>query len=257
MNENPITRLGASGLNVVMTLGRAGTFICLAIIYIFKPPYRLSRILTEIRFIGSKSFLLVFVTAIFTGMVLGLQGYYTLNKFGADARLGAGVALSIVRELGPVLCALVIAGRAGSATTAEIGIMKITDQIPALEMMAIDPIQFIVSPKIIAAVISLPILTAFFDLVGIFGGYLIGVQLLGINEGSFFGQIVSLTTFPDVYGGLIKALFFGFLISWISCFIGYTSTATTEGVSKATTNAVVLSSITILMSDYILTSVLL
>lgn len=257
MAINPISRLGASGINSVMTLGRSGVFIALAVYYIFRPPYRFSRILAEIEFIGAKSFLIVFVTAIFTGMVLGLQGYYTLNKFGADAMLGAGVALSIVRELGPVLCALMVAGRAGSAITAEIGIMKITDQIPALEMMAIDPIQFIISPKIIAAIISLPILTAFFDLVGIFGGYIVGVNLLGINEGSFFGQMVSLTTFPDVYGGLIKSVFFGALISWISCFVGYTATATTEGVSKATTNAVVISSITILMSDYVLTSVLL
>ncbi len=257
MNANPITRLGAGALNSVTTLGRSGIFIILAVYYIFRPPYRLGRILSEIEFIGAKSFLLIFVTAIFTGMVLGLQGYYTLNKFGADAMLGAGVALSIVRELGPVLCALMVAGRAGSAITAEIGIMKITDQIPALEMMAIDPIQFIISPKIIAAIISLPILTAFFDLVGIFGGYLVGVNLLGINEGSFFGQMVSLTTFPDVYGGLIKSLFFGALISWIACFVGYTAVATTEGVSKATTNTVVISSITILMSDYVLTSVLL
>jgi phospholipid/cholesterol/gamma-HCH transport system permease protein len=190
-------------------------------------------------------------------MVLGLQGYYTLNKFGADAMLGAGVALSIVRELGPVLCALMVTGRAGSAITAEIGIMKITDQVPALEMMAIDPIQFIISPKIVAALISLPILTAFFDLVGILGGYLVGVNLLGINEGSFFSQMVSLTSFEDIYGGLIKSLFFGALISWICCFVGYSATATTEGVSRATTNAVVISSITILMSDYVLTSVLL
>ncbi|MBE9531451.1 MAG: ABC transporter permease [Proteobacteria bacterium] len=241
----------------VTTFGRSGLFFITAIYYVFRPPYRFSRILSEIEFIGAKSFLIVFVTAIFTGMVLGLQGYYTLNKFGADAMLGAGVALSIVRELGPVLCALMVAGRAGSAITAEIGIMKITDQVPALEMMAIDPVQFIISPKIVAALISLPILTAFFDLVGILGGYIVGVNLLGINEGSFFGQMVSLTTWPDIYGGLIKSVCFGGLISWICCFVGFNATATTEGVSKATTNAVVISSITILMSDYILTSVLL
>jgi phospholipid/cholesterol/gamma-HCH transport system permease protein len=257
MEANPITNFGSRGISIVSTLGRSGIFFALAVYYIFKPPYRFGRILTEIEFIGAKSFLIIFVTAIFTGMVLGLQGYYTLNKFGADAMLGAGVALSIVRELGPVLCALMVAGRAGSAITAEIGIMKITDQVPALEMMAIDPIQFIISPKIIAGIISLPILTGFFDLIGIFGGYLVGVNLLGINEGSFFGQMVSLTTWPDIYGGLIKSVCFGALVSGISCFVGYTATATTEGVSKATTNAVVISSITILMSDYVLTSVLL
>lgn len=257
MTVNPITSLGRSTLNSVTTLGRSGVFLSLAFYYIFKPPYRFSRILSEIEFIGARSFVIIFVTAIFTGMVLGLQSYYLLNKFGADAMLGAGVALSIVRELGPVLCALMVTGRAGSAIAAEIGIMKITDQVPALEMMAIDPIQFIISPKIVAALISLPILTAFFDLVGILGGYLVGVNLLGINEGSFFSQMVSLTSFEDIYGGLIKSLFFGGLISWICCFVGYSATATTEGVSRATTNAVVISSITILMSDYVLTSVLL
>ncbi|MCF8092852.1 MAG: ABC transporter permease, partial [Desulfotignum sp.] len=128
-------------------------------------------------FIGSKSFLIVFVTALFTGMVLGLQGYHTLTQFGAQALLGSAVALSIIRELGPVLCALMVTGRAGSAIAAEIGIMKITDQFPALEMMAIDPVKYVISPKILAGIISLPLLTAFFDVVGIMGGYLVGVQL--------------------------------------------------------------------------------
>jgi len=150
-----------------------------------------------------------------------------------------------------------VTGRAGSAMTAEIGIMKITDQFPALEMMAVDPLKFVVSPKIIAGIISLPLLTAFFDVVGIFGGYLVGVKLLGVNEGAYFGKMVSAVTFTDIYGGMVKALCFGLLIAWISCFIGYTAQADTEGVSRATTRAVVISSLSILIVDYILTSLLL
>lgn len=232
-------------------------FLLVSICQAFVPPYRLSRVIKEIEFIGSKSLLIVFVTALFTGMVLGLQGYHTLTQFGAEALLGSAVALSIIRELGPVLCALMVAGRAGSAIAAEIGIMKITDQFPALEMMAIDPLKYVISPKILAGIISLPLLTAFFDVVGIAGGYLVGVKLLGVNEGAYFGKMVSAITFTDIYGGMIKSLSFGLLIAWICSFIGYTAQATTEGVSRATTQAVVYSSLSILIVDYILTSLLL
>lgn len=252
-----VPSLGRSALQKVQLLGRCGAFLGLSLYYIVKPPYRFSRVLKEIEFIGAKSLLIIFVTALFTGMVLALQGYYTLSKFGAEVVLGSAVALSMIRELGPVLCALMVTGRAGSAMTAEIGIMKITDQVPALEMMSIDPIQFIVSPKILAAIIALPLLTAFFDIVGIGGGYLVGVKLLGVNEGSYFGEMISATSFSDIYGGFIKATTFGLLISWLCSFVGYTATPTTEGVANATTNAVVVTSVSILMVDYVLTSVLL
>jgi phospholipid/cholesterol/gamma-HCH transport system permease protein len=257
MASDPISNFGRGGLGTVQTLGRSGVFIAVALYNIFTPPFRFKRLLAEIEFIGSKSFLIVFVTSLFTGMVLGLQGYYTLNKFGAESMLGAGVALSAIRELGPVLCALMVTGRAGSATTAEIGIMRITDQIPALEMMAIDPMEFVISPKVLSAVIALPLLTAFFDLVAIMGGYIVGVNLLGVNEGSYFGEMVSATKFHDIYGGFVKSVAFGFIIAWISTFIGYTAKPTTEGVSAATTNSVVMTSISILVVDYILTSILL
>jgi phospholipid/cholesterol/gamma-HCH transport system permease protein len=252
-----IATIGRGTLGVVQTLGSAGLFILYALWSIFTPPYRFKRIITEIEFIGAKSILIILVTALFTGMVLALQGYYTLSKFGAEGVLGSAVALSIIRELGPVLCALMVTGRAGSAITAEIGIMKITDQVPALEMMAIEPIKFIVSPKVVAALISLPILTVFFDLVGILGGFLVGVLMLGVNEGSFFGEMIRATEFSDIYGGLIKSVAFGFLIAWISCFVGYHAKATTEGVASATTNAVVMTSLSILIVDYVITSVLL
>lgn len=249
--------LGRFTLYRIQVLGRSGIFIFTAILQAFLPPFRISRLLKEIEFIGSKSFLIVFVTALFTGMVLGLQGYYSLSQFGAEAALGVMVALSIIRELGPVLCALMVSGRAGSAITAEIGIMKITDQFPALEMMAVDPLKYVVSPKVVAGIISLPLLTAFFDLVGIAGGYLVGVNLLGVSEGAYIGKLATAVTFRDIYGGVIKSLCFGLLITWIATFMGYTAEATTEGVSRATTNTVVLSALSILIVDYILTSLLL
>lgn len=249
--------LGRITLNRLQILGRSGIFLFVSIFQAFLPPFRIYRLIKEIDFIGSKSFLIVFVTALFTGMVLGIQGYYSLSQFGAEAALGVMVALSIIRELGPVLCALMVTGRAGSAIAAEIGIMKITDQFPALEMMAIDPLKYVISPKVLAGIISLPLLTAFFDLVGIGGGYLVGVKLLGVNEGAYLGKMVAAITFKDIYGGVLKSLCFGLLIAWIASFMGFTAEPTTEGVSRATTNTVVITSLSILIVDYILTSLLL
>lgn len=249
--------LGRFTLYRLQVLGRTGIFLFMSLSQAFIPPFRFRRLLKEIEFIGSKSFLIIFVTALFTGMVLGIQGYYSLSQFGAEAALGVMVALSIIRELGPVLCALMVTGRAGSAITAEIGIMKITDQFPALEMMAVDPMKYVISPKIIAGIICLPLLTAFFDLVGIAGGYLVGVKLLGVNEGAYIGKMVAAVTAADIYGGIIKSFCFGLLITWIATFMGFTAKPTTEGVSKATTNTVVLTSVSILVVDYILTSLLL
>lgn len=254
---NPVIYIGRGTLGMVRTLGMSGIFMVLSLLKGLKPPYRLGRLVNEVEFIGAKSFLIVFVTALFTGMVLALQGYYTLSKFGAEGVLGSAVALSMIRELGPVLCALMVTGRAGSAITAEIGIMKITDQVPALEMMAIDPLEYVVSPKIWAGVIALPILTAFFDLVGIAGGYLVGVELLGVNSGAYFGEMIAATQFHDIWGGFVKSLSFGLIIAWFCTFVGYTAEPTTEGVSRATTQAVVVTSLTILIVDYILTSILL
>ncbi|MEH0019199.1 MAG: MlaE family lipid ABC transporter permease subunit [Desulfobacter sp.] len=257
MNLDIPAAIGQFTLNRIQVLGRSGLFLCITFCQAFVPPFRVSRVIKEIEFIGSKSILIVFVTALFTGMVLGLQGYHTLTQFGAEALLGSAVALSIIRELGPVLCALMVTGRAGSAMAAEIGIMKITDQFPALEMMAVDPVKYVISPKLLAGILSLPLLTAFFDVVGIFGGYLVGVKLLGVNEGAYFGKMVSAVTFADIYGGMIKSLAFGLLIAWICTFMGYVARSTTEGVSRATTQAVVFSSLSILIVDYILTSLLL
>lgn len=249
--------IGRFTIRRVQVLGQSGIFLCNSFFQAFIPPFRFKRLIKEIEFIGSKSFLIVFVTALFTGMVIGIQGYYSLSQFGAEAALGAMVALSIIRELGPVLGALMVTGRAGSAIAAEIGIMKITDQFPALEMMAIDPFKYVISPKIIAGVISLPLLTAFFDLVGIAGGYLVGVKLLGVNEGAYFGRMMDSVKFADIYGGFLKSICFGLLVTWIAAFMGFTAKPTTEGVSRATTNTVVITSLSILIVDYILTSLLL
>ncbi|MDR3579221.1 MAG: ABC transporter permease [Oryzomonas sp.] len=214
-------------------------------------------ILKQMRFIGTKSLFVVVLTAAFTGMVLGLQGYYSLAKFGSEGMLGTAVALSLIRELGPVLSALMVTGRAGSAITAEIGIMRISEQIDALETMALDPFKYLVTPKFIAAVISLPLLCAIFDVVGIYGGWLVGVKLLGVNPGAYFYEMEKSVVWRDIYSGIIKSLSFGMIIAWVGCYKGYFAGHGAEGVSRATTESVVLTSITILIWDYFLTSILL
>src|SRR5437773_1274317 len=193
----------------------------------------------------------------FTGMVLGLQIYYTLRKFGSEGVLGSVVALSMIRELGPVLAALMVTARAGSAMTADIGIMRITEQIDALDTMAINPLQYLIAPKFVAGLIAVPLLVAVFDVVGIYGGYVVGVSLLGANAGSYWSSIESAVEWKDVYGGIVKSISFGLIVSWVCCYKGYFTRMSAEGLGTATTEAVVLSSVVILVWDYFLTSVLL
>ena len=187
-------------------------------------------------------------------MVLGLQGYYTLNRFGSSALLGPMVALSLIRELGPVLSALMVTGRAGSAMTAEIGIMRITEQIDAIELMGVNSYRYLVIPRFVAGILALPLLTAIFDVVGILGGYLVGGKLLGVGEGTYFGEMATYVQMKDVLGGIYKSVSFGALITWVCCYRGYHAEIGAEGVSKATTQAVVLSSVLILFWDYMMTS---
>ena len=197
------------------------------------------------------------MSGLFVGMVLGLQGYQTLRTYGSESALGVLVALSLLRELGPVITALLFASRAGSAVTAEIGLMKATEQLRAMEMMAVDPIARVVAPRFWAGVISTPLLTAMFTAMGIYGGYLVGVVLLGVDEGSFWSQMQNSVDFrEDIVNGLLKSLAFGFAISWIAVFEGYDAPPTAEGVSGATTRTVVTSALTILFLDYILTSLM-
>ena len=252
-----ISGVGRWFIDTVRVAGRSFVFLLETLSYGFVPPFKLKRVLEQIVFIGARSVSIIIITGAFAGMVLALQGYYTLRKFGSEGLLGSAVALSIIRELGPVLSALMVTGRAGSSMTAEIGIMKITEQLNALEMMAVNPIKHVITPKIFAGLISLPLLTAIFDVIGIGGGYLVGVGLLGVNEGAYFGEMARAVDFMDVFGGFVKSVFFGLTVSWICSLVGYTSTATTEGVATATTNAVVITSVTVLIMDYILTSFLL
>ena len=256
-----IQSFGAAALDAVAGLGRMGLFFLFMLRGVVRPPGKFYPVIKQIWFIGTKSFFVIGFTAAFTGMVLGLQGYYTLIKFGSEGLLGTAVALSIIRELGPVLTALMVTGRAGSAICAELGIMRIEEQIDALECMAVDPYSYIVTPKLIAGVISVPLLTAFGDVVGIWGGYLVGVELLGINPGTYMDGVEAGVVWNDVYMGIIKSIVFAFLMIWVCTYKGFYAGVDKgafgpEEVGKATTDAVVLSSVAILVTDYVVTSIL-
>ncbi|ABK16102.1 MlaE family lipid ABC transporter permease subunit [Syntrophobacter fumaroxidans] len=248
---------GRRCVHAVRLAGRSLLFLGEALGYGFVPPLKIRRSLEQIVFIGAKSLIIIFVTALSTGMVLALEALHMLRGGATENILGALVALSIVRELGPVLSALIVTGRAGSAMTAEIGIMRLTEQIDALEMMAVNPIKHVVTPKIVAGVVSMPVLCAFFDVVGILGGYFVGVVIYGVPEVHFFGGMTKAVAYLDVAGGLFKSAVFGLAMSWICSMMGYGAAATAEGVSRATTNAVVITSIAVLVLDYMVTSLLL
>lgn len=211
----------------------------------------------EIYFAGVLSLVIILVSGLFVGMVLGLQGYDTLVRYGSSEALGVLVSLSLVRELGPVVAGLLFASRAGSAITAEIGLMKATEQLAAMEMMAVDPVARVVAPRFWAGVISMPLLAALFSAMGVFGGYLVGVRLIGVDEGSFWSQMQAAVDFrEDVFNGFIKSLVFGVAVSWIAVFEGYDAPPTAEGVSGATTRTVVTSSLAILALDFVLTALM-
>ncbi len=259
---SPFTLLGRIALSVVDELGGTFLFLVQGLAQIGRPPSALRKITQQVYFIGVKSVFVIVLIGLFTGMVLGLQGYYTLVKFGSEGLLGAAVALSIIRELGPVLTAIMITGRAGSSMAAEIGIMRISEQIDALSTMDINPMRFLIAPRLAASLACFPLLTAIFDVVGILGGYLTGVVLLGINPGVYFDRIDATVELADVTGGFVKALVFALLVATICCYEGYfTHTRRggfgAKGVSLATTSAVVMSCVTILVADYALTSFLL
>jgi phospholipid/cholesterol/gamma-HCH transport system permease protein len=209
----------------------------------------------EIYFAGVLSLIIILVSGLFVGMVLGLQGYDTLVRYGSSSALGVLVALSLVRELGPVVAGLLFASRAGSAITAEIGLMKATEQLAAMEMMAVDPIARVIAPRFWAGVISMPLLAAMFSGMGVFGGYLVGVQLIGVDAGSFWSQMQDSVDFgEDILNGVLKSVVFGIAVTWIAVFEGYDAPPTAEGVSGATTRTVVTSSLSILALDFMLTA---
>jgi phospholipid/cholesterol/gamma-HCH transport system permease protein len=216
---------------------------------------RFSLVVREIYNAGVLSLIIIVVSGLFVGMVLGLQGYDTLVRYGSSSALGVLVALSLVRELGPVVAGLLFASRAGSAITAEIGLMKATEQLAAMEMMAVDPIARVIAPRFWGGVISMPLLAALFSAMGVFGGYLVGVRLIGVDEGSFWSQMQAAVDFrEDILNGVIKSIVFGVAVTWIAVFEGYDAPPTAEGVSGATTRTVVTSSLSILALDFMLTA---
>jgi phospholipid/cholesterol/gamma-HCH transport system permease protein len=214
-------------------------------------------LLNQMYSVGVLSFLIITISGLFVGMVLGLQGFYILSDFGAEETLGVMVAASLVRELGPVVSALLFAGRAGSALTAEIGLMKATEQLSGMEMMAVDPIKRIISPRFLAGLLSMPLLAGLFSAVGVLGGQMVGSGLLGVDEGAYWSQMQAKLDFQDdIINGVIKSVVFGFVTTWIALFEGYDSIPTSEGVSRATTRTVVNSAFSILGLDFILTALM-
>ncbi|MGV6826526.1 MAG: lipid asymmetry maintenance ABC transporter permease subunit MlaE [bacterium] len=252
-----LARLGRSGLGFLERTGRACVLLWEILVGIPEVIRRRLLVIEQLHFVGGYTTLIIVVSGLFVGMVLGLQGYYILSQFGAEATLGVMVAASLVRELGPVVTALLFAGRAGSALSAEIGLMKATEQLSGLEMMAIDPVRRVLTPRFIAGMISMPLLAAMFSMLGVLGGWFVGVGLLGVDEGIYWSQMQAKIDWEeDLLNGVVKSVVFGFVCTWIALFQGYDSVPTSEGVSKATTRTVVQSSLAVLGLDFILTALM-
>jgi len=250
-------RLGTQVTARIWRLGFASRFLGYLLLHSGTALRRFRLTIREVYFAGVLSLIIILVSGLFVGMVLGLQGYNTLERYGSSEALGVLVALSLVRELGPVVAGLLFASRAGSAITAEIGLMKATEQISAMEMMAVDPIARVVAPRFWGGVISMPLLAGLFSAMGIFGGYLVGVKLIGVDEGAFWSQMQAAVDLrEDILNGVIKSFVFGIAVSWIAVFEGYDAPPTAEGVSRATTRTVVTSSLAILALDFILTALM-
>jgi len=252
-----LRKLGARATGMIWRLGFATRFFLLILKHSGTSFRRFHLTVREMYFSGVQSLIIIIVSGLFVGMVLGLQGYDTLVRYGSSEALGVLVALSLVRELGPVVAGLLFASRAGSAITAEIGLMKATEQLAAMEMMAVDPIARVVAPRFWAGVISMPLLAALFSAMGVFGGYLVGVRMIGVDEGSFWSQMEAAVDFDeDVLNGVIKSFVFGIAITWIAVFEGYDAPPTAEGVSGATTRTVVTASLWVLALDFVLTALM-
>lgn len=249
--------LGRMGLNFSENLGRAGLFLLRVLTCNPRIMRSFPLIVDQLYFVGVLSLAIIALSALFIGLVVGLQGYNTLDKFGASQQLGQLVALSVVRELGPVVTALLFAGRAGSALTAEIGLMKATEQLDSMEMMGVDPLWRVIMPRFWAGFIAMPVLATIFSAIAIFGGYLIGVEWLGVDGGSFWGNMQASVDFhEDILSGLIKSVVFGLVVTWIAVFQGYDTVPTAEGIGRATTRTVVYSSLAVLGLDFVLTAVM-
>lgn len=254
---NFLEAIGVFFLTKAFNLGKM-VYLFIETFYVaFIPPFRFRIFITQLEFIGNKSLSIVLFTAIFTGMVIALQMYEALRKFQSESLVGGIVALSLTKELAPVLTSLMVNSRAGSAIAAEIGSMRVTEQIDALEAMAVNPVQYLITPRVLAGFIMLPILTIIADIVGIIGGYLIAVLLLGLDSGLYINKITDLVSANDILGGLIKSAVFGIILTFIGSYFGYIAKGGAQGVGEATTKAVVTSAVLILASDYVITSFLL
>lgn len=253
----PISALGAAIRNSIYGLG-AFSRLFVALLARSSLLWRRPRLVSQqIHFIGNYSLLIIAVSGLFVGFVLGLQGYYTLNRYGSEEALGLLVALSLVRELGPVVTALLFAGRAGTSLTAEIGLMKAGEQIAAMEVMALDPLRRLLVPRFWGGIIAMPILAAVFSMVGILGGYIVGVQMIGIDAGAFWSQMQNgVDVIDDVLNGVIKSLVFGLIVTLIALYMGWHAKATPEGVSRATTRTVVSGALAVLGTDFLLTALM-
>lgn len=252
-----LARLGQTGLSALERLGRGHLLLLAMLGGLGSLLVRPRLLVAQIHNVGVLSVLIVTVSGLFVGMVLALQGYYVLSQFGAEESLGVMVAASLVRELGPVVTALLVAGRAGSALTAEIGLMKATEQLSGLEMMAVDPVKRILTPRFFGGLVAMPVLAALFSAVGVIGGYFVGVGLLGVDDGAFWSQMQSkIDLYEDVANGVIKSLAFGLVVTWIALFQGHDAVPTSEGVSRATTRAVVHSALAVLGLDFVLTALM-
>lgn len=252
-----ITNLGNRGIRVIQNVGSSGSFL---LAMLFRRP-NITKLWPELRIqlyqVGVLSCLIIVVSALFIGMVVGLQGYNTLQKFGASSQLGQLLALSVCRELGPVITALLFAGRAGSALTAEIGLMKATEQLSSMDMMGVDPLGRVIYPRFFAGLIALPLLTLIFSAVAVYGGYFIGVDWLGIDGGSFWSNMQAAVNFRvDVVSGIIKSMVFAFVVTWIAVYEGFRCIPNAEGISQATTRTVVFSSLAVLGLDFLLTAMM-
>ncbi len=248
--------IGRFVIRLVEEIGSLAIFWYDFLFWLFRRPFFFRQLFKQMEFIGVRSVTVVLLTGMFTGMVGALQTHYGFSLFGAESLVGSTTALGLLRELGPVLASLMVTARAGSAMTAEIGTMRVTEQIDALTVMGVNPFQYLVNPRIIAAIVMMPMLTLVFDSIGIVGSYLVGVKFLGIDSGVFMARIVEYVDYEDLFTGLIKATFFGVILSVVGCYKGFTTTGGAEGVGKATTSSVVISSVSILVADYFLTAVM-
>lgn len=251
-----VENIGRMTISFLEELGAFFIFFFQAVSQLVRPPIFVKQYFKQMEFIGIRSTPVVMLTGIFTGMVSALQTHHGFSLFGAESLVGSTTALGLLRELGPVLAALMVTARAGSAMTAEIGIMQVTQQVDALVVMGVNPFKYLIIPRVVATVIMMPMLTLIFDAIGMIGSYIVGTIILDIDNGVFMARIMEYVSYDDLFSGLIKSCFFGGILAVVCCFKGYSTSGGAEGVGKSATQSVVISSVSILIADYILTAIM-